>query len=98
MRRIPNRSCVACRSIREKRDLLRIVAMAGGVTIDPGGRAPGRGAYVCRTAECMDTAIRKGALNRALRTPLPAELRIALTDQIADATTTSIEGGIRGQE
>lgn len=72
--------------------------MAGRVTIDSGGRAPGRGAYVCRTAECIDIATRKGALNRALRTPLPAELRIALTGWIADTTTTSIEGGTRGQE
>jgi len=79
--------------------LLRVVrAPLGDIAIDPDGRAAGRGAYVCRTAECIDTAIRKSALGRALRTPLPAELRAALIAGIADPMNPTIEGGARGQE
>jgi uncharacterized protein len=70
----------------------------GDVTLDPSGRAAGRGAYVCRDAECIDTAIRKGALSRALKTPLPADLRSSLMAGIADPNTMTIQGGAIGQE
>jgi uncharacterized protein len=70
---------------------------AGAVTLDESGRAAGRGAYVCRTTDCLEKAITKGALSRALRTPLPADLRAALAGGLTTMNTT-IEGGARGQE
>jgi predicted RNA-binding protein YlxR (DUF448 family) len=66
--------------------------------MDPTGRAPGRGAYVCRTSDCLDKAIIKGALSRALRTPLPADLPERVADGRADDVTSTIEGGAHGQE
>ena len=97
-RRVPSRTCVACRTVRPKRELMRVVRTpAGEIILDASGRAPGRGAYVCRTDECLDKAIAKGALSRALTTPLPADLRDALAEGITD-TNTIIEGGARGQE
>jgi uncharacterized protein len=78
-RRVPTRTCVACRTGRAKRDLLRVVRTPdGGVTIDETGKVAGRGAYVCRDGTCAIDAIEKGALSRALETPLPPELRAAL--------------------
>ena len=70
---------------------------------DESGRAAGRGAYVCRTEACLDKAITKGSLSRALKTPLPPDLRTALAGslmtQITDTNETmTIEGGTRGQE
>jgi hypothetical protein len=77
---------------------LRIVRTpTGGIEIDPNGRIAGRGAYVCHAAECIDTAIKKGALTRALSIPLPPDLRATLTDGLAEPLT-STEGGARGQE
>jgi hypothetical protein len=70
----------------------------GAVSIDASGRAAGRGAYVCPAAECVDTAIKKGALSRALKTPLPTDVREALAVGIAGPIQTMIEGGARGQE
>ncbi len=97
-RRVPSRTCVACRTVRPKRELMRVVRTpAGEIILDASGRAPGRGAYVCRTIACLDKAIAKGALSRALTTPLPADLRDALAEGITD-TNTIIEGGARGQE
>jgi len=67
------------------------------VTIDPTGRLGGRGAYVCRSGDCLEKALTKGALSRALRTPLPADLRASLAGRITiDIIDT--EGGSRGQE
>ncbi len=69
---------------------------AGNVTLDESGRAAGRGAYVCRTAECLDQAITKGALSRALKTPLPTDARTALGEGLTNLKM--VEGGARGQE
>ena len=78
---------------------MRVVRTTSGeVAIDSTGREAGRGAYLCRTAECIDIAFKKGALGRALKTQLPTDLREALIGGIADQTDTTIEGGARGQE
>ena len=97
-RRIPSRSCVACRTARPKRDLLRIVRTPDGqVVADPSGRLAGRGAYVCNEPACIERAITNGALARALKTPPPPDLRETLAAGGIPLNTT-IEGGARGQE
>ena len=75
---------------------MRIVRTSSGDVIpDESGRAAGRGAYVCRTGDCLDKALIKGALSRALKTSLPQEMREALAGSL---NTEDIEGGARGQE
>ncbi|MCH8814174.1 MAG: YlxR family protein [Chloroflexi bacterium] len=70
-RRLPQRTCVSCRTTTNKRDLVRLVRTPeGNVTPDPGGKAPGRGAYLCREQACWDNAIKQGVLERALRTSI----------------------------
>ncbi len=65
-RHIPERTCVACGSKKPKRDLVRIASSPQGqVAVDPTGKAPGRGAYVCG-ADCWDTALGRGRLARSL--------------------------------
>jgi len=88
-RAAPTRTCVACRTSRDKRDLLRVVrAPDGSVHHDPTGRANGRGAYVCRDLACIATATSRGSLAHALESTLPAtladELR-AVTDPVSTA-------------
>ena len=57
-RRVPTRSCVACRTARAKRELVRIVRTPDGeLKIDETGRLAGRGAYLCRDAACWTTAL-----------------------------------------
>jgi uncharacterized protein len=89
--------CVACRTSRPKRELQRIVRTpARDVVFDPTGRLAGRGAYVCQDPACLDLAIKKGALARALETPLPATFLEAVTSGAITMNTT--QGGARGQE
>ena len=64
-RREPLRTCVGCRRVRPKSQMMRLVARDGSISEDSDGRAPGRGAYVCAGAECRDRA--RGRLARALR-------------------------------
>lgn len=88
---------MACRTARPKRELTRIVRTpTGEVVRDETGRLAGRGAYVCQGTDCLHIAITKGALRRALETPLPAAF-IASVDPGA-ITLHDIEGGARGQE
>jgi uncharacterized protein len=83
--------------VRPKRELQRIVRTPdGSVQLDNTGRLAGRGAYVCRTGDCLELALAKGALGRALKTSLPAEARDALRAGIPTDMTT--QGGARGQE
>lgn len=67
-RRIPVRTCVACRSERGKRELVRIVRGAdGSVRIDAAGKTAGRGAYLCARSECWDASFRRDSLVQALK-------------------------------
>ncbi|MDB5066951.1 MAG: hypothetical protein JWM18_3385 [Chloroflexi bacterium] len=69
--RRPERTCVGCRAVRPKRELLRIVVPAEGpAALDPTGKRNGRGAYLCRDrgTTCLTQARRRHALVRALRT------------------------------
>lgn len=73
-RRRPRR-CVGCGEELPKGTLLRVVRSPGGeVSVDPTGRAPGRGAYLCRKAACVSLAKKRNAISRALKQPVDAEL------------------------
>ena len=78
-RHFPTRTCVACRTERQKRDFVRIVrAPDGAVTIDQSGRVNGRGAYLCADGSCWAAALKKKAIERALGVSLPAAVRAQL--------------------
>ncbi|HMQ35826.1 MAG TPA: YlxR family protein [Chloroflexaceae bacterium] len=67
-RHIPQRTCVACRRGDAKRQLVRVVRDGEGrVAVDPGGRRNGRGAYLCHDPTCWEQALKRKALERALR-------------------------------
>jgi predicted RNA-binding protein YlxR (DUF448 family) len=72
----PERTCVGCREVGGKSKLLRVRRPANGeVAFDVSGTGPGRGAYVHPTRGCIESATRKGALAKALRTGIgPDEL------------------------
>ena len=78
-RHFPTRTCVACRTERQKRDFIRVVrAPDGSVSIDNTGRANGRGAYLCADGSCWSVALKKKAIERALGTSVPAVVRAHL--------------------
>jgi predicted RNA-binding protein YlxR (DUF448 family) len=62
-----------------KRTLVRVVRTSlGSVEVDPTGKRPGRGAYLCQRRSCWQEGLRKGSLARALKTSLEAADRAAL--------------------
>ena len=64
----PRRTCVVCRSSAAKRTLHRIVRSPDGTVVyDPTGKAAGRGAYLCGQPACLDMAVRRRSIQRALK-------------------------------
>lgn len=66
-RHVPQRSCVACRVVRPKSEMVRVVRTPlGAVCLDPTGRLAGRGAYLCPDEACLEQAVKQRRLGRAL--------------------------------
>lgn len=64
----PKRMCVSCREMKEKSDLIRIVVNKDGeISLDLTGKKPGRGAYICRNRNCLETALKEHKIDRGLK-------------------------------
>ena len=84
-KKIPMRMCVGCREMKPKKELIRVVRSPEGVvSMDPVGKKPGRGAYVCRSEACLKRAIKQKQLERQLETSLTPEVSDALAKALAD--------------
>lgn len=79
-RKVPQRTCVGCRSVRSKRELVRIVRTPDKeVTVDATGQLAGRGAYVCPDEDCLELAYKGKRLERALQQPVPEDVLTRLS-------------------
>jgi uncharacterized protein len=79
--------CVGCHGRDGKRELVRMVrSPAGDVAVDPTGSAPGRGAYLHPVPSCVEAAVTRGSLARALRAGVAADGAARLRDEIERET------------
>ncbi len=74
MKNTPLRMCVACREMKDKRTLIRVVKFGESISVDLTDKAPGRGAYVCKNEECINKLVKTKALNRAFKCEIPQEV------------------------
>lgn len=75
MKKIPMRTCIACRQMKPKKEMLRVVKTADGeIFADPTGKAAGRGAYICGAEECMKKLGDKKLLHKAFSTDVAQEV------------------------
>ena len=90
---VPQRTCVGCREVNAKRQLVRVVRTAGGqVEVDSTGKAAGRGAYLHERRACWSHALEKGSLDQALRMTITDADRNrlrAIGDQYSDDDAAS---------
>ena len=83
VRKLPQRQCVGCREMKDKKALLRVVkSPEGQVSLDFTGKKSGRGAYVCHDVECLRRARKSRALERAFSTAIPAEVYDAMEAEL----------------
>ena len=91
-KKIPMRMCVGCREMKPKRELIRVVrSPEGEVSMDPVGKKPGRGAYVCRNVDCLKRAIKQRQLERQLEVQLTAEVAQALQETLENLPAQEAE-------
>jgi len=81
---VPQRTCVACRAVRPKRELVRVVRTPENeIVVDETGKRAGRGAYLCRRRDCWERALARRQLERSLKVSLTAEARALLQEYAA---------------
>ncbi len=84
-KKIPLRRCVACREMKGKKELLRVVkSPEGEIFLDRTGRMNGRGAYLCNNPECFMKARKTRALNREFQMEIPDEIYEGLEKQMEE--------------
>ncbi len=86
------RMCVACREMKPKKELIRVVRTPEGEIIaDETGRKNGRGAYLCRAEACFNKAVKTRALERALEQPLSEAAAAYLRQVILDGGNEAVQ-------
>ncbi len=75
VKKVPQRKCVGCNEMKDKKELIRIVrSPEGEISLDLTGRKNGRGAYVCPNEECIIKAVKEKRLERALEKAISDEV------------------------
>lgn len=78
----PLRQCIACRELKEKRDMLRIVRTADGkVFIDFSSKASGRGAYICNNPECVRKLKKSRLIDKAFSCKIDGSVYSAIEEE-----------------
>ncbi len=83
-KKIPLRQCVGCGEMKSKKELIRILKTEEeGFVLDSTGKKNGRGAYICKNAECLKAARKSKGLDRSFK--------MAVSDEVYDSLTKEIE-------
>jgi predicted RNA-binding protein YlxR (DUF448 family) len=77
---IPERTCITCRQVKAKREMIRLVRSPDGIIIDESGKISGRGAYLCKTPDCWDIGLKGNRLEQVLRCRLTSADRKKLEE------------------
>ena len=81
-KKVPLRQCVGCGEMKGKKDMMRVLKTAeGDICLDTTGKKNGRGAYVCKNAECLKLARKNKGLERSFKMSIPKEVYNALEEQ-----------------
>lgn len=84
-KKIPQRMCIACRTMKEKGNMLRIVRTpTGEIKLDTVGKVAGRGAYICDESKCIETCIKKKLLNKVFSCEIPEEIYDYIREEYAN--------------
>lgn len=82
-RKTPLRKCTGCGDMKPKKELVRVVkSPEGDVSLDLTGRKPGRGAYVCRSIDCLQAARKARRLEKAFSCQIPAEVYERMEEEL----------------
>lgn len=83
-KKIPMRKCTGCNEMREKKAMMRVLKCDEGIVLDTTGKKNGRGAYLCKSADCLKLAVKNKGLERSLKVPIPKEVYEALEKEFSE--------------
>lgn len=82
-RKMPQRKCVGCQEMKNKKELIRVIRTAEGeFLLDATGKKNGRGAYLCPSRECFQKAVKSRGLDRSFKQAIPKEVYDALEKEM----------------
>lgn len=85
-KKIPMRTCIACREEKPKKEMLRVVKnSAGEIRLDFSGKLPGRGAYVCGSEACIKKLKKYRLLNKAFSSEVAPDVYDAIEEEFLRA-------------
>lgn len=88
VKKIPQRQCVGCREMKDKKDLIRVLRSGDNeFSIDVTGRKNGRGAYLCKNRECLMKAVKTKGFNRSFSQEIPDEVYQQLIKEFDEIET-----------
>ncbi|MBR3601381.1 MAG: YlxR family protein [Lachnospiraceae bacterium] len=84
-KKVPMRQCVGCGDMKSKKEMMRILKTAeGAIVLDVTGKKNGRGAYLCKTEECLKKARKTKGIERSFKMSIPAEVYDNLEKEFAE--------------
>lgn len=84
-RKTPQRLCLGCRTLKNKRELLRVVRTPQGeIELDASGKKSGRGAYICPNITCWQKALKNKGFEKGLRTSIPADIMQLIREKLEE--------------
>ena len=80
---VPMRMCIACRQMKPKKEMYRVVKNADGeICVDLTGKMAGRGAYICSADECQKKLADKKLLHKAFSAEVPQEIYRGIQEEV----------------
>lgn len=84
-KKIPTRKCVGCGEMRDKKGMIRVIKTPEGeICLDVTGRANGRGAYICNSAECLKKAVKNRGLEKSLKAQIPGDILEQMNKELGE--------------
>ena len=88
IRKQPQRACIGCGALKDKKQLIRVVRTPEGeFVLDATGKKNGRGAYLCPSRECLEKAVKSKGLERSFKQAIPPEVYSRLEKEMDDLET-----------
>jgi predicted RNA-binding protein YlxR (DUF448 family) len=82
-KKIPQRMCIGCQEMKPKKELIRVVKNSEGtIKVDLTGKAPGRGAYICKNVQCLEKAIKGKRLEKNFETKIDDNIFQRLREEL----------------
>ena len=84
-KKVPMRLCTGCGEMKPKKELIRVLKTEENtVLIDVTGKKNGRGAYICKSLECLEKACNNRGLERSFKMGIPKEIKENLIKELKE--------------